>query len=161
MYQFLPFEEISIVSNSSHLKLRQDMSDTIWKYYPSFDLIWLLSGFRGEYYEMNFCQNQSNLNIFCNMKNALCFSKTFSIIMSYLSWKWNNCSNFSSLGRKMWINLVCRSILLYSLWSIYRNSRHFGGLVGSSDIILEVLTEVDSDQLWLKLNSSFHRRFLK
>ena len=51
--QFWPFEEISIFSNSGHLKWRAGLSDTILKgTHPGtisarFGLIWF-SGFRGE-----------------------------------------------------------------------------------------------------------------
>ena len=59
-------EEISILSNSSHLEWRVELSDTILKWdYPRtiparFGLIWF-SGFRGKDLNVIFYQNMSNL----------------------------------------------------------------------------------------------------
>ena len=59
---FWPFEEISIFSNSGHLKWRAGLSDTILKgTHPGtiptrFGLIWF-SGFRGEDLNVIFYQN--------------------------------------------------------------------------------------------------------
>ena len=60
-------EEISILSNSSHLEWRAELSDTILKWdYPrtipaKFGLIWF-SGFRGEDLNVIFYQNMPNLH---------------------------------------------------------------------------------------------------
>ena len=65
--QFWPFEEISIFSNSGHLKWRAGLSDTILKgTHPGtipimFGLIWF-SGFRGEDLNAIFYQNMPNLH---------------------------------------------------------------------------------------------------
>jgi hypothetical protein len=60
--QFLPFEEISIFSNGSHLGYRTALTDTILKgTIPArFGLIWL-SGFR-EDLNVIFYQNMPNLH---------------------------------------------------------------------------------------------------
>jgi hypothetical protein len=60
--QFLPFEEISIFSNGSHLGYRMALTDTILKgTIPArFGLIWL-SGFR-EDLNVIFYQNMPNLH---------------------------------------------------------------------------------------------------
>ena len=63
--QFWPFEDISIFSNSGHLRWRAGLSDTIWKgTHPGtiparFGLIWF-SGFRGEDLNAIFYQNMLN-----------------------------------------------------------------------------------------------------
>ena len=56
-------EEISIISNSSHLEWRAGLSDTILKrIHPvRFGLIWF-SGFRGEDLNVIFYQNMPNLH---------------------------------------------------------------------------------------------------
>jgi hypothetical protein len=60
-------EEISILSNSSHLEWRAGMSETIWKgTHPGtiparFGLIWF-NGFRGEDLNVIFYQNMPNLH---------------------------------------------------------------------------------------------------
>ena len=65
--QFWPFEEISILSNSSHLEWKAGLSDTILKgNHPGttparFDLIWF-SGFRGEDLNVIFYQKMPNLH---------------------------------------------------------------------------------------------------
>ena len=65
--QFWPFEEISIFSNSCHLKWRAELSDTNLKgTHPGtiparFGLIWF-SGFRGEDLNVIFYQNMPNLH---------------------------------------------------------------------------------------------------
>jgi hypothetical protein len=75
MYQFSPFEEISIVSNSSHLKLRQDMSDTIWKYYPSFDLIKFAQWFQRRILWNEFLSKSIQFEYFLQYEKCIMFQQ--------------------------------------------------------------------------------------